>query len=360
MLPRRGENGALTNLSASSRPQSAGQLGEKKKRPPTAQPTPSPSTSTTTTQTDFDLCPDYGPDFSNCQSEADCTTATINNDAETVALEGCEIMWGSLTIQNGVTSTGLARLSSLKKVCGTVTLQQLNTQTLDGLHNLEIITGSLTVQQNTYNGGAADFLTSFGLDSLSYVGGNLAFTQNYYAADLGGNFGPLVVKGVGSGLATNIIRYPNCPALCPDQGIYSSTYIHCANVCGIGKTINQVGGFTSTTLPANDPKCEAITPTPSPVAAAATTSPECTMTGLSGGSVTVAVGQTLCVTAPGSWTGTLVVNGNLVVCGSGDFSITGTGLVYGGYYRTPTTEVKVNGGGITVLGGTTSNLASNC
>jgi hypothetical protein len=241
-----------------------------------------------------------------------------------------------------------------------VTLQQLNTQTLDGLHNLEIITGSLTVQQNTYNGGAADFLTSFGLDSLSYVGGNLAFTQNYYAADLGGNFGPLVVKGVGSGLATNIIRYPGCPALCPDQGIYSSTYIHCANVCGIGKTINQVGGFTSTTLPANDPKCEAITPTPSPVAAAATTSPECTMTGLSGGSVTVAVGQTLCVTAPGSWTGTLVVNGNLVVCGSGDFSITGTGLVYGGYYRTPTTEVKVNGGGITVLGGTTSNLASNC
>ena len=55
-----------------------------------------------------------------------------------------------------------------------------------------------------------------------------------------------------------------------------------------------------------------------------------------------------------------LVNGNLVVCGSGDFSITGTGLVYGGYYRTPTTEVKVNGGGITVLGGTTSNLASNC
>ena len=185
-------------------------------------------------------------------------------------------------------------------------------------------------------------------------------TQNFYAADLGGNFGPLVVKGVGSGLATNIIRYPGCPALCPDQGIYSSTYIHCANVCGIGKTINQVGGFTSTTLPANDPKCEAITPTPSPVAAPAKTSPECTMTGLSGGSVTVAVGQTLCVTAPGSWTGTLVVNGNLVVCGSGDFSITGTGLVYGGYYRTPTTEVKVNGGGITVLGGTTSNLASNC
>ena len=92
-----------------------------------------------------------------------------------------------------------------------------------------------------------------------------------------------------------------------------------------------------------------ITPTPSPVAAAATTSPECTMTGLSGGSVTVAVGQTLCVTAPGSWTGTRLVNVNLVVCGSGDFSITGTGLVYGWYYRTPTTEVKVNDGGITVL-----------
>ena len=84
------------------------------------------------------------------------------------------------------------------------------------------------------------------------------------------------------------------------------------------------------------------------------------MTGLSGGSVTVAVGQTLCVTAPGSWTGSLTVTGNLVVCGSGVFSISGTGIVYGGYYRTPTTEVKVNGGGITVLGGTTSNLASNC
>ena len=79
----------------------------------------------------------------------------------------------------------------------------------------------------------------------------------------------------------------------------------------------------------------------------------------SGGSVNA--GETLCLTAPGSSSiGSLAVNGNLVVCGQGDFTISGQGIVYGGYYRTPTTEVKVNGGGITVLGGTTSNLASNC
>ena len=172
------------------------------------------------------------------------------------------IFYGSLTIQTGgVTSTGLARLSSLKKVCGTVTIQQLNLQTLDGLDNLEIVTGALTITQNTFNGGAADFLLSFGLDSLSYVG-NLFFTENYYAENLGGNFGPLVVAG----LNPNVRRYPDCPAKCPNQGIQPSTFVNCKVQCDPGKGLNEDGGFTTTTLPANDPKCEAITPTPSPVA----------------------------------------------------------------------------------------------
>ena len=38
-----------------------------------------------------------------------------------------------------------------------MTLQQLNLQTLDGLDNLEIVSGALTITQNTFNGGAADF-----------------------------------------------------------------------------------------------------------------------------------------------------------------------------------------------------------
>ena len=86
------------------------------------------------------------------------------------------------------------------------------------------------------------------------------------------------------------------------------------------------------------------------------------MTGLSGTSpVTVAASETLCLTAPGSWAGSnLVVNGNLVVCGNGDFTFTGSGIVNGAYYRTSTTEVKVNGAGIFVNGGTTSIADSNC
>ena len=103
---------------------------------------------------------------------------------------------------------------------------------------------------------------SFGLDSLSYVG-NLFFTENYYAEDLGGNFGPLVVAG----LNPNVRRYPDCPGECPDQGVQSSTFVNCKVQCDPGKGLNEDGGFTSTTLPANDPKCEAITPTPSPVPA---------------------------------------------------------------------------------------------
>ena len=239
--------------------------------PPTAVPTQAPSTcayiefprfeceSTTGDLGEFPTAEDCIP----VASASGCKRFDYNRDSGVCRC--ClvtQILYGSLTIQNGVTSTGLARLSSLKKVCGTVTLQQLNTQTLDGLDNLEIVTGSLTVQQNTFNGGAADFLTSFGLDSLSYVGGNLFFSQNYYAEDLGGNFGPLVVAGV------NLImtRYPGCPAQCPDEGDRSSVYENCQIQCGIGKNLNQNGGFTSNMLPANDPKCEAITPTPSPVA----------------------------------------------------------------------------------------------
>ena len=97
-------------------------------------------------------------------------------------------------------------------------------------------------------------------------------------------------------------------------------------------------------------------------AATGPTSPACTMTGLSGTSpVTVAASETLCLTAPGSWAGSnLVVNGNLVVCGNGDFTFTGSGIVNGAYYRTSTTEVKVNGAGIFVNGGTTSIADSNC
>ncbi len=105
-------------------------------------------------------------------------------------------------------------------------------------------------------------ILSFGLDSLSYVG-NLFFTENYYAEDLGGNFGPLVVAG----LNPNVRRYPDCPGECPDQGVQSSTFVNCKVQCDPGKGLNEDGGFTSTTLPANDPKCEAITPTPSPVPA---------------------------------------------------------------------------------------------
>ena len=133
------------------------------------------------------------------------------------------------------------------------------------------------------------------------------------------------------------------------------------------KDLNSPGGFQEVNYSCENPKCqdnpyceEPTPPTPSPVAGP--TSPACTMTGLSGTSpVTVAASETLCLTAPGSWAGSnLVVNGNLVVCGNGDFTFTGSGIVNGAYYRTSTTEVKVNGAGIFVNGGTTSIADSNC
>ena len=78
--------------------------------------------------------------------------------------------------------------------------------------------------------------------------------------------------------------------------------------------------------------------------------------------MTVAAGDTLCLTAPGNWNGGISVAGNLVVCGDGDFTFTGSGVVTGGYYRTSTTEVKTLGGvsSIFVNGGTTSIADSNC
>ena len=226
-------------------------------------------------------------------------------------------------------------------------------------------TGTLTIQQLGFSTPKEpDFITSLGgLRGLKYVKGALTIQENYHLDNLGG-IGPIVVPfplATTSTLQRAPLGAACCPAPCNGQ---DSTYLCCATTCGPLKELNNPGGFQEDNVPCSDLRCEdnpyCTAPTPSPVAGP--TSPACTITELSGGSVTVDAGDTLCLTAPGNWNGGISVAGNLVVCGQGDFIFSGSGVVSGGYYRTSTTEVKTLGGGssIFVNGGTTSIADSNC
>jgi hypothetical protein len=149
-----------------------------------------------------------------------------------------------------------------------VTIQELDMLSLEGLHNLELVTGSLTVQNNAYSTPAEpDFITSLdGLRGLKYVGGGLAILQNYHLGDLGG-IGPIVVPAAGSFV---IQRQPQGAACCPAPvAPYVDTYNYCAVTCplvGLGGT----GGFVRVNKDCDDPDCEdnpyCEAPTPSPVA----------------------------------------------------------------------------------------------
>ena len=71
----------------------------------------------------------------------------------------CEVFHGSITITGNVNAglTDLLGMSQLRKVCGTVTIQNLDMLSLEGLHNLELVTGPLR---------SANHLSSFETSSV--------------------------------------------------------------------------------------------------------------------------------------------------------------------------------------------------
>ena len=114
-------------------------------QPSTPAPSTEPTTSTTTTQ--IVTCePKYDP-TADCEAEADCTgDRTVDTDSK-VDNWDCEVFHGSLVITgnsgNVPALTDLEGMYKLKKVCGTMTVQNLDMLSLEGLHNLELVTGPL-------------------------------------------------------------------------------------------------------------------------------------------------------------------------------------------------------------------------
>jgi hypothetical protein len=206
--------------------------------------------------------PVYDP-LAECNAETGsdvCSGAFVYNTDSATTGFNCRVIKGSLTIQGTPTTspseTGLANLWPLTKVCGTVTIQNLDASTLEGLHNLELVTGSLTVQNNAFSApvNEPDFITSLdGLRGLKYVGGGLAIQTNYHLVDLGGFVGPLVVPAAG---AFVIQRQPQGAACCPGPcNGQVSTFSCCADTCplvGLGGT----GGFARVNYPCSDDKCK--------------------------------------------------------------------------------------------------------
>ena len=202
-------------------------------------------------------------------------SVTIDRDSDTTGFS-CTVIGGDLTIHSAnknhlVTDAGLANLGSLTHVCGTVTIQKVNSATLAGLENLAYVGGSLTIQQNSYYGGASGtgpMLRSLAGLGVKYVGGSLTVQENMYLEDLGG-FGPVVVGG-----AWSVLLYPGCPGVCTDAGAYSvfdwGLHLNCINTCTIGSGYYDIdsGAAASTSFAAecaaNPYAVKTFAPTPRP------------------------------------------------------------------------------------------------
>jgi hypothetical protein len=99
----------------------------------------------------------------------------------------------------------------LVAVCGSVTIQQLATGTLEGLNNLSYIGGSFFLAQNARpwaSGGDVSDISA--LSKLAYVGGAMTVAENYYLTEsnMAAAFSNLSVAG-----AINIEVYGNPPAV---------------------------------------------------------------------------------------------------------------------------------------------------
>ena len=104
-------------------------------------------------------------------------------DATTKAGLGCSVVGGSVTIQAGTTAAGLAQLSGLTHVCGSLTIRQLSVESLAGLENLAFVKGDVAIQQNPWATTSTPLTSLAGL-GLKYVGGSIQVEGNPYIAQL--------------------------------------------------------------------------------------------------------------------------------------------------------------------------------
>jgi len=149
---------------------------------------------------------------SNCGAFAMNSVSDI--DAWLTADDGqpCSVIGGSLTIQQwNIKAADLAKMMPLVAVCGSVTIQQLATGTLQGLNNLSYIGGSFFLAQNARpwaSGGDVSDISA--LSNLMYVGGAMTVSENYYLTEsnIGAGFRNLRVAG-----AVDINFYANPPTV---------------------------------------------------------------------------------------------------------------------------------------------------
>jgi len=122
-------------------------------------------------------CPG-GPPNKNCGAVVLQSNADVNRFLKMDGGKPCTTL-GSLTIQSfSLSAAALAKMTPLKAVCGTVTIQQITTGTLEGLNNLEYIGGSFTMQQNSFPWSSKALTDVTALNKLAFVGGALFVKQN--------------------------------------------------------------------------------------------------------------------------------------------------------------------------------------
>ena len=111
---------------------------------------------------------------------------------------------------NALSADGLKKLSGLKRICGALAIQQLALPTLDGLENLELVAGSMSIQQNNWGSddGNTYLNTLAALSNLRYIGGALAIQQNFHLETLDG------LDRAEVGGALDVETYPNCASDC--------------------------------------------------------------------------------------------------------------------------------------------------
>lgn len=144
----------------------------------------------------------------------------------------------------------------MKRICGpggALRIQQLALPTLDGLENLELVAGSMVIQQNNWGSDDGNtYLNSLGaLSNLRYIGGALAIQQNYHLESLDG------LDRAEVGGALDIETYPNCASDC-GRSLLGDSFA-CLSSCQPVRT--------TTTCPATDEQCVSRKPMPKPTPA---------------------------------------------------------------------------------------------
>ena len=94
----------------------------------------------------------------------------------------CETIAGDLTFNSGaLTAEGMLKMKPLKKVCGALQIANTKLETLEGLNNLCMVGGSVTIQNNhqVWTQKSTSLTDVSALGNLRTIGGALTVQQNY-------------------------------------------------------------------------------------------------------------------------------------------------------------------------------------